>query len=53
MIGNENLCFTRLLDMTKELVNDLVCTGVHIKAIVRGDYIVYFLADSYLAKTCL
>ena len=48
-IGNENLHFTRLLDMTKELVTNLV----HTKAIVCGDYIVYFLADSYLAKTCL
>ena len=51
VIGDENLCFTRLSDMTKDLVLDLVRTGVHTKAIVRGDYIVPFPADDYLAKT--
>ena len=50
-IGDENLRFTRLLDTTKDLVMDLVCTGVHTKVIVRGDYVVHFLADGYLAKT--
>jgi hypothetical protein len=41
-IGDNNLWFTRLLDMTKELVMDLVGTGVQTKVIVCGNYVVYF-----------
>ena len=52
VIGDENLHFTRLSDTTKDLVTDLVHTGVHTKVIVHGDYIVHFLADGYLAKMC-
>ena len=52
MIGDENLHFTRLSDTTKDLVTDLVHTGVHTKVIVRGNYVIHFLADGYLAKMC-
>ena len=30
---------------------DLVRTGDYTKVIVRGDYVVHFPADGYLAKT--
>ena len=50
-IGDENLRFTRLSDTTKELVMDLVRTGVHTKVIVHGNYVIHFPADGYLAKT--
>ena len=51
-IGDDNLRFTRLSDATRELVMQLARAGVHTKAIVRGDYVAYFSADGYLAKTC-
>ena len=50
-IGDKNLRFTRLSDRTKELVMELARAGVHTKAIVRGDYLAYFLADGDLANT--
>ena len=42
-IGDDNLQFTRLLDATKALVMDMVCTGIDSKAIVCGNYIFPFL----------
>jgi hypothetical protein len=52
-IGDENLRFTRLLDTTKALVMDMVCTGIDSKAIVHDELYFYSWSNSYLAKTCV
>jgi len=52
-LGDENLRFTRLSDATKELVMQMVHTGVDPKAIVRNYIYFHFRTDGYcLAKTC-
>ncbi len=53
-LGDENLQFTRLSDATKELVMQMVHTGVDPKAIVHNYIYFHFRTDSYcLAKMCV